>query len=92
MLTVAAVIIGFLGLAITLVLIQILQHVSSIQLSALAAGAVVFLALTTFGLYTLMDSQALKIGAVCGAAVILLNIATVVRRRRYNTASPASSL
>ncbi|SKX66078.1 Uncharacterised protein [Mycobacteroides abscessus subsp. bolletii] len=89
MLTVAAVIIGFLGLAITLVLIQLPERVSSIQLSALATGAMAFLALTTLGLYTLSDSQALKTGAICGAVVILLNIATVVRRR-HDTASPGS--
>lgn len=91
MLTVIAVIIGFLGLAIMLVLIQLLKRVSSIQLSALAAGALFFLSLTTFGLYTLMDSQALKIGAICGAVVVLLNMATVLRRRRYDAASPASN-
>ncbi|KRQ24477.1 hypothetical protein BKG80_02170 [Mycobacteroides chelonae] len=84
MLTIAATAVGFLGLVITLTLIQLPAHISFIQLSALAAGAILFLGLTTFGLYTLMDSQTLKIGAVCGAVVILINIANLAKRR-HNT-------
>ncbi len=81
MITIAATVIGFLGLVVTLTLVQLHARISLIQLSALATGAILFLALTTFGLYTLTDSQALKIGVICGSVIILLNIVNLARMR-----------
>lgn len=66
------------------------DRISLAHIVALAASAVAFLVLTTIWLSSSMHSQTLQIGTLCGALVVLTNIAQVTRRRHASlpTTSP----
>ncbi|TLH49673.1 hypothetical protein C1S80_28640 [Mycolicibacterium aubagnense] len=91
MLTITSVVVGCIGLLVTLTLLQVSANISLAHLVALAAGGVAFLLLSAVGMYELMQSQPLRIGTLCGAFIILLNIAQLVKRRYTSlfTAGPS---
>ncbi len=79
MFMVSVTIIGFIGLVTMPTLIQSRKYKSFVGLSALTAAGLLFLALTTFGLYNVVHSQTLQIGTICGSLVILLKNAQLVK-------------
>lgn len=81
MLTISAVVVGCVGLLVTLTLLQVWGTMARAHLAALAASSVAFLLLSTFGVYSLVHAQALEIGTLCAAVIILINIAQLIRRR-----------
>jgi hypothetical protein len=84
----AAILIGFTGLTLALTLIQLRSNQSATQLSITALLGVLFLGLTTAGLYSLVHAQELRIGVICGSLIILVKILTTAyQRTRYSAAS-----